>query len=56
MDIEQVGLELEEAREKLSEIKTLVEELIYLWETSSLIPGAEPFLIQLQDICEDIDL
>jgi len=55
MDIDQLKFEIEEAREKLSEIKTLVEELVYLWETNSLIPGAEPILIQLQDISEDIE-
>ena len=30
MDIDQLKFEIEEAREKLSEIKTLVEELVYL--------------------------
>ena len=55
MDIEQLETENNELRDKLLELKELIDSLSYLWDSGSLYPDGERVISELREIASTIE-
>jgi hypothetical protein len=55
MDIEQIETENNELRDKLLEIKELIDNLSYLWDAGSFYPDGERVMNELREIAGSIE-
>tara|TARA_R100000697_G_scaffold119500_1_gene143475 strand:+ start:266 stop:463 length:198 start_codon:yes stop_codon:yes gene_type:complete len=55
MDIEQLETENNELRDKLLEIKELIDNLSYLWDAGSFYPDGERVVNELREIADSIE-
>lgn len=49
-------LELEILKEKMSEIKEVVDNLTYLWDSGNLYPEAEKIISELREIADSVEI
>ena len=55
MDIEQLETENSELRDKLLELKELIDNLSYLWDAGSFYPDGERVMNDLREIVDSIE-
>jgi|18_taG_2_1085343.scaffolds.fasta_scaffold259521_2 virulence-associated protein VapD len=55
LEVEQLETELEGMRAKFLEIKELVDNLMYLWDSGSIYPDGERVINELHEIMEGLE-
>jgi Ribonuclease G/E len=53
---EELESELERLKERLREVKELIEEFTHLWDTGSLYPDGERLVTEIRDVVDSIDV
>ena len=56
LQIEELETELRSLKEKVLELKELIDNLIYLWDKGELHPDAEEVLLEIREVADGIEI
>ena len=56
LQIEELETELGSLKEKVLELKELIDNLIYLWDKGELHPDAEEVLLEIREVADGIEI
>ncbi len=56
LELEELELELANLKDKVREVKELIDELVHLWDTGSLYPDGERVVSEIRDAMDGVDV
>ena len=56
LELEELELELANLKDKMREVKELIDELVHLWDTGSLYPDGERVVSEIRDAMDGVDV
>ena len=56
LELEELELELANLKDKVREVKELIDELVHLWDTGSLYPDGERVVSEIRAAMDGVDV